>query len=223
MMPMKTQRWGKVIAPTHSQPNPRRRWVISDSFLSWKPHIEQLTSKLNSAYYTSRSLKSLIPLETLRLIYFSNSHSILSYGIIFWGNTGYSISLFKIQKRVIRTMMNAGNNESCRELFKHSSPSITIRTFLIPFCSQKLNMFKPNSTFHSINTRHCSDLHQPPVKLTKVQKGVYYSRIKVFNCLPNNIKSLSNDVRKFKLALKAFLLDGSFYTIQEFFEWSSIH
>jgi len=79
-----------------------------DSFLSWKPHIEQLTSKLNSAYYIIRSLKTLIPLETLRLIYFSNFHSIVLYGIIFWGNTGYSTSLFKIQKRVIRTMMNAG-------------------------------------------------------------------------------------------------------------------
>ena len=91
------------------------------------------------------------------------------------------------------------------------------------FVVKNLNMFKPNPMFHSINTRHCSDLHQPPVKLTKVQKGVYYSGIKVFNCLPNNIKSLSNDVRKFKLALKAFLLDGSFYTIQEFSDWSSIY
>jgi len=196
-----------------------------DSFLSWKPHIEQLTSKLNSAYYIIRSLKTLIPLETLRLIYFSNFHSIVLYGIIFWGNTGYSTSLFKIQKRVIRTMMNAGKNESCRKLFKHLNilPLQSQYVFSLSlFVVKNLNMFKPNSMFHSINTRHCSDLHQPPVKLTKVQKGVYYSGIKAFNCLPNNIKSLSNDVRKFKLALKAFLLDSSFYTIQEFFDWSSI-
>jgi len=56
-----------------------------DSFLSRKPHIEQRTSKLNSAYYIIWSLKTLIPLETLCLIYFSNFHSIISYGIIFWG------------------------------------------------------------------------------------------------------------------------------------------
>jgi hypothetical protein len=90
-----------------------------DSSLSWKPHIDHLTSKLNSAYYIIRSLKSLIPLETLCLIYFSNFHSIISYGIILGGNTGYSTSLFKIQKRVIRNMMNAGKGEPCRELFKH--------------------------------------------------------------------------------------------------------
>jgi hypothetical protein len=71
---------------------------------------------------------------------------------------------------------------------------------------------------HSINTRHWSDLYLPTAHLTKVQKGVYPSGIKVFNCLPTGIKSLSGDIRKFKSALKRFLLEGSFYTIQEYFE-----
>ena len=118
------------------------------------------------------------------------------------------------------------NLEACRELFKRLNifPLQSQYVFSLSlFVVKNLNMFKPNKLFHSINTRHCSDLHQPPVKLTKVQKGVYYSGIKVFNCLPTNIKSLSNDVKKFKSALKAFLLDGSFYTIQEFFDCSSIH
>ena len=108
-----------------------------DSSLSWKPHIDQLNSKLNSAYYTIRSLKSFIPIETLRLIYFSNFHSLLSYGIIFWGNTGYSISLFKIQKRVIRTMVNAGKAESCREWFKRLNilPLYSIHTLPISLCN----------------------------------------------------------------------------------------
>jgi len=48
---------------------------------------------------------------------------------------------------------------------------------------------------------------------------VYHSGIKVFNCLPTGIKSLSGDVRKFKSALKRFLLEASFYTIQEYFDW----
>jgi hypothetical protein len=123
-------------------------------------------------------------------------------------------------------MMNVSKGESCCELFKHlnilplqSQYVLSLSLFVV----NNLNMFKPNSMFHSINTRHCSDLHQPPVQLTKVQKGAYHSGIKVFNCLPTKIKSLSNDVNKFKSALKAFLLDGSFYTIQEFSDWCSSH
>ena len=81
-------------------------------------------------------------------------------------------------------------------------------------------MFKSNSVVHSINTRHCSDLYLPSAHLFKLQTAVYHTGIKVFNCLPPRVKSLSSDVRKFKSALKKFLLEGSFYTIQEYFDWN---
>jgi len=67
-----------------------------DSTLSWKPHIDQLISKLNSACYVIRSLKSVISLENLRIIYFSSVHSIISYGIIFWGNCTYGNTIFNL-------------------------------------------------------------------------------------------------------------------------------
>jgi len=89
-----------------------------DSTLPWKTHIDQLSSKLNSTCYVIRSLKSVISTKNLRTIYFSYVHSIIVYGIIFWGNSPYSNNIFKIQKRAIRIIMNAGNRVSCRELFK---------------------------------------------------------------------------------------------------------
>jgi len=109
-----------------------------DSKLSWKPHTDHLISKLNSACYVIKSLKSLIPLETLRMIYVSSVHAIISYSIIFWGNSSYSNTIFKLQKRVIRIMMNARNRESCHELFKeieYSSLTLTVYTLLITLCS----------------------------------------------------------------------------------------
>ena len=143
-----------------------------DSTLSWKPHIDQLISKLKSACYVIRSLKSLIPWRLLRVIYFSSVYSIIPYGIIFWGNSNYSNTIFKLQNRVIRIMMNAGNKESCRELFKklnifplHSQYILSLLLFVV----KNINMFKFNSMVHSINTRHCSDLYLPSAHLTKVQ------------------------------------------------------
>ena len=196
--------------------------LMLDSTLSWKPHTDQLISKLNSACYVINSLKSLILLETIRMIYFASVNSIISYGIIFWSNSNYSNTIFKLQKTVIRIMMNAGSRESCRELFKklnilplHSKYILSLLLFVV----KNINMFKFNSMVHSVNTRQCSDLYLPSVHLTKVQKRVYHSGIKVFNCLPTGIKGLSGDVRKFKSALKRFPLEGSFYTIQEYFDW----
>jgi hypothetical protein len=145
-------------------------------------------------------------------------HHILWYN--FWGNSAHSNYIFKIQKRVLRIMMNAGNRESCRELFKRLNIlpiHLQYILSLLLFVAKNIEMFKSNSVVHNINTRHSSDLYLPSAHLSKVQKGVYYSGIKVFNCLPPGIKSLSGDVRKFKRALKRFLLEGSFYTVQEFF------
>jgi len=119
--------------------------------------------------------------------------------------------------------MNAGNRESCFELFKklnflplYSQYILSLLLFIV----KNINMFKSNSVVHSINTRHCSDLYLPSVHLSKVQKGVYHSGIKVFICLPPRIKSLSSDMRKFKSASKSVLLEDSFYTIQESFDWN---
>jgi len=89
--------------------------------------------------------------------------------------------------------------------------------------SLNMNMdeFTINSDVHSINARQRTDLHPPLIKLTKYKKGVYYSGIKIFNCLPQKIKKLSWNVKKFKQILNKFLLMGSFYTLEEYFDWTS--
>ena len=109
-----------------------------DNTLSWKTHIDQLSTKLNSACYIIRSLRSVISMKNLREIYFSYVHSIIAYGIIFWGNSPYSNNIFKLQKRAIRIIMNASNTVSCCKLFKkltHSSTTFTVHIVCIIVCS----------------------------------------------------------------------------------------
>lgn len=53
-----------------------------------------------------------------RSIYYSKFQALLRYGIIFWGADNESISIFKLQKRVIRIMGGVGTGTSCRQLFK---------------------------------------------------------------------------------------------------------
>ena len=43
-------------------------------------------------------------------------------------------------------------------------------------------------------------LHLPTTKLTLVQKGVFYSGNKIYNLLPPYIKSVNNDLNKFKIS-----------------------
>ena len=51
--------------------------LILDSTLSWNPYINKLATKLNSACYLIRYLTPLLPIETLRMVYFSNVHALL--------------------------------------------------------------------------------------------------------------------------------------------------
>jgi hypothetical protein len=86
--------------------------------LNWKHHISELIPRLNTACFAIRSIKPFMPLNVLRSTYFSYAHSIMSYGLIFWGNSTDSDDVFKIQKRIIRIITNSNKNASCRELFK---------------------------------------------------------------------------------------------------------
>ena len=176
--------------------------------------------KLNKAAYVIRSLKPLLTIESLKMVYFSTTYSIISYGIMFWAISAYTKIIFKIQKRIIRTIMNAGNKDSCRDLFKklHVLPLQSQYIFsLLMFVAKNTDLFKTNSAVHSFNTRFHYDLHIPAANLTVFQKGVWYSGAKIYNHLPLALKQLSHDTSKFKAALERFLLTISFYTLEEYY------
>jgi hypothetical protein len=55
--------------------------------------------KLSKACYAIRVVKSFMSKETLRMIYLFYVHSIMTYGIIFWGDSSDS-NIFRIQIKV---------------------------------------------------------------------------------------------------------------------------
>lgn len=59
--------------------------LIIDSTLSWKGHIDRLMSKLGSASYAVRAIKPYTSYGMMRMVYSSYFHSIMTYGLIFWG------------------------------------------------------------------------------------------------------------------------------------------
>jgi len=56
---------------------------------------------------------------------------------------------------------------------------------------------------------------------TVVQKGALFSGSRIYNYLPIHIKSLSTDFKQFKHKLKAFLLEHSCYSLEEFYQITS--
>jgi hypothetical protein len=58
-----------------------------DNNLIWKTHIQYIIPKLSSACFAMRTITPLMKREPLKLMYFACFHSVMSYGIIFWGNS----------------------------------------------------------------------------------------------------------------------------------------
>ena len=70
------------------------------------------------------------------------------------------------------------------------------------FVVENIEEFSSNSDIHSITIRNKSNLFPPLQRMAEFQKGVHYTGIKIFNNLPQHIKSLSQDINRLKKALK---------------------
>ena len=116
--------------------------------LSWKTHIDKILHKLSSACFAMRLVKTFVSQQMLKVIYYSHFHPIISYGIIFWGNSAPSSRVFRMQKRIIRIMMGSRSRDSCRKLFNSLKilpfPSLYI-FFLLRFVIKNRELFATNS------------------------------------------------------------------------------
>jgi hypothetical protein len=92
--------------------------IIVERKCNWKAHIFQLMPKLCKVCYSMRVIKPIMPTVTLKMVYYSYFHSLLNYGIIFWGSTSSSVHIFRIQKRIIRMKSGLRARDSCKQAFR---------------------------------------------------------------------------------------------------------
>ena len=161
---------------------------------TWIHLQEHVNTSVQVTCYVLKCIRPFMPQDALKSAYCSYFHSLITYGIIFWGNSSYSSHIFWLQKKAVRLITGSRPRDSCREMFKHLRilplQSQYILSLLL-FVMDNKNLFHVNSEIHSINTRQNSNLHQPQANLMLYQKGAYYSGIKDFNNLPHNIRNLS--------------------------------
>ena len=122
------------------------------------------------------AVKPFLSQDSLRMVYYSYFHSIMTYELIFWGNTHYSDIIFRLQKRIIRIILGIRGRDSRREHFKklkilplQSQCILSVLLFVI----NNSDYFKVNSQMRNISTRTKSNLHQPIFNLSVYQKGTY--------------------------------------------------
>jgi hypothetical protein len=170
-----------------------------------------------------KSIKPFVSQQMLKAIYYSHFHAIISYGIMFWGNSAHSARVFRMQKRIISIMKGSRSRDSCGKLFDKFNilplPSLYVFSIL-RFVVKNRELFTTNNEIHEHDTRQGHNFHFPPANLKKYQSGVFYMGIKQNKSLPSCIKRESNNIIRFESLLKKFLLDNTFYSLDEFYNFT---
>jgi hypothetical protein len=196
-----------------------------DEHVNWKIHIKKILPKLIGACYVIRRLYSSCDTATLRMVYFAYFHSIVEYGIMFWGASSESNRIFLQQKRIIRVMSGSPRRFPCKPLFqKLKILTITslYKLHLIRFLSSNLDKFTFSSSVHRFNTRQRLKLFKPAAHLKLYQCIPYYTCINIYNKLPDDLASQLKNTKQFLSELKDYLVNRPYYTLQEFYECPEI-
>lgn len=193
--------------------------TLTDS-LSWAPHIDKIASRLLSACFMLRKVKMTVSPASLLLIYHSYFHSILTYGILFWGSASEAMRLFIIQKRAVRIIAGISKRHSCKEHFSKLQ-ILTLPSALImaaaTFAYSNHDQFPQNATLHQHSTRNNSNIHIPFFTHSFFKNSPTYLCSQIFNSIPLDIKKTKCQI-SFKHKLKSYLIKNAFYSIKDFFD-----
>jgi hypothetical protein len=114
---------------------------------------------------------------------------------------------------------NRSKRDSCRPIFKQlqilTSPGQYVYSLLM-FVNKSRECFYLILTF-MVGIRVNLNLHLPTTNLKLVQKGVYYSAIKIFNHLPTEIKSLFEVPKHLKIEVRSFLPEHTLYSLEDYY------
>jgi len=106
--------------------------LLLDSTLSWKHHINYISSKISKSVGLLAKLRHYIPRETLFSLYWALVHPYLNYGLVAWGQASKSSlnKILVIQKRALRLIFFSNYNDSAIPLLiKSQIPPLNIMYF----------------------------------------------------------------------------------------------
>jgi len=188
-----------------------------DSRLSWETHIDTVCNKLSRTIFLLRRLNDVISSCYLKQCYYAFFHSILLYGILYWGN-GVGISnVLLLQKKAVRILTGANNLDHCRPLFKKEKILTVINLYIfVCLCHVKSNLsnLTLSSHIHSHYTRSNHLIQTPYHRLSKSMSSFNVTSITLFNKLPYSAHLVN--VNRFKKVICQWLLENPFYNIKEF-------
>ena len=181
--------------------------VLLDNKLNWKAHVTGLCSKLSRVCGIFYKLRHYVPLNTLRIVYFSLVQSHLQYSLINWGRAN-NVTLHPLeimQNKIIRASLFCHKRTLIGNLYVNFHVlklSDLIKLEYVKFMYWFENNLLPVSFkkyFTNLDCIHAYDTHSkqkskyflPRYQTNYGKKSLQYFGIKLWSEIPQEIKCLS--------------------------------
>lgn len=190
--------------------------ILLDQHLSLKDHVNYIHAKISRGIYNLRQLSKLLPSNILKLIYFANIHSHLSYcsNILTMCTMNTLQPLIVAQKKALRLVCGKGAFESTNPLFQRERilplmDIIKLNSLIFMFNYTHGNLPPSfNNVWHRIdevndryNLRNRSNFRLINVRYIYLDKHPLLSFPKLWNNLNNDLK-LETNIINFVKSLK---------------------
>ena len=171
-----------------------------DKTLSWKDHVEYVSSKVSSRLGLLSHIRTCLMLEASKQVYTSIVQPLFDYADAAWGeiSEGCCKELQHLQNRAVRiiprrkTSKNAFHllnwlSLACRRLLHKCSLVFKCLNYVVQ--KYLTECFIRNKAFHDYGTRRSADLHPPKPKTNKGKRTFKYAGTIHFHFLPAHIKT----------------------------------
>ena len=195
--------------------------VFIDDKITFSDHISKLCSKLSSGIGMLRRLKSFVPRDVLKQLYYSFIFSHFSYAITSYQSAyqNQSKRLDNLVNRAIKITLNINtltpailkerrfmNLEMSIEYFCCINMYKILKTDSHQFFKNKITSFQIEHE-HVTRAINLELVHLPIYRLSKCKRSFLYRGLSFWNGLPIDIRNNPNDLRCFKLMLKQYIFD----------------
>ena len=196
--------------------------ILIDNKLSWKPHIDLISTKISRTIGLIARLRHYIPANTLITLYKSLIQPYLFYGLCSWGQANKTnlSKLLLLQKKALRLIYFANQRESAIPLFLITnilpvtfSYYETVASLMYDVVNQIApsnicNLFSFVSNVHSYNTRSSTsnDLFTEYSRTNAQCNSLSRVGVRLWNKIPEQLRKLPK--KTFKKRLRSYLFDN---------------
>lgn len=176
--------------------------------------------------YALREIKRTTNLQTALVTYYAYAQAWLSYGVMLWGNSTDSQTIFILQKKLIRIIANIEQTDSCKPHFQKLNILTLPCLYILELCKfvrKHQNYYTScQDTQKRYNFRHNKNkLNKPQSRIKMHSTSPLIMSIQIYNKLPNEIRQ-ETKISIFINKLKRFLVLKAYYTVKEFLDDKTI-